>query len=368
MARARRQAGSGREDGAAVVEMAVMMFIFVPLTLFMMFTSDAAFHLLDVQEAVVSTVWDFSTRGYGTDVAVEHVGQVSVYNRLEYTDHDSSFTNLSMIDEDGTTNGDGMAHHVQPFAHACWCQNGCSSEKHWNQLSPYGDGNEAVQVQCELKKGASAGDAESYSTDLTGGANHFRDQEGQGGLVQCWGKAWLSNYLIGDKFIADFPSAEKVPLFNKKRRTGNVHGSGRDATGDILLKARAGLLVDTWAIADGSGISVGRTGGNKAFYNRVREMYSFTPWFAPAVAGVAAYSLNAADKNLATILFGPSGWEQTVGAAPSPTGLFAAVRHGQALGDYKVGRHFTTPLYGDSATAFDNRGGYYLGAKDEEKR
>ncbi|HEY0093945.1 MAG TPA: hypothetical protein VGB96_06455, partial [Archangium sp.] len=50
--------------GAAAVEMALSMLVFVPIFLYALFLDDLLRYSLDAQEAALSTVWDFTVQDY----------------------------------------------------------------------------------------------------------------------------------------------------------------------------------------------------------------------------------------------------------------------------------------------------------------
>lgn len=373
-----------QEEGAAVTETAVMMFIMIPLTLFVMFTSDAVYHLLEVQEAVIATVWDFSVADYGSSKEPGKAagtwsgieGTTSGMNRLQYADHDGSFTNEQRITASMKFSEDGhMLHHNQAFGHVCWC-NGPSD---CGGTSAYNDNNRSQQIRCRISRG---GSADSFSLDFLGGTSRFRDNWQAGGTVECWAKGWLYNYLIGEKFIADFPAAEKIPLFNKKRRTADsIHqNQNQTATADILLRYRAALLVDSWAITTGAKTDLADT--DSAFYQRSNTVFTNIMWYGPAIAGVMGYAGQARSKQCGNVVAAPTnipGMSGIVGpkipqflpeliAFPNPLGLWMVTKYGSSVGAYKNDKFHTTPLYDDFGRAFNNRGMYYLGSRRSQTR
>jgi len=74
------------ERGGAMVELAVLMLIFVPLILLPMYFQDALRYKLDNQEAVYSTAWDFAYGNYQDDKASSIAGSIESANRDIYAD------------------------------------------------------------------------------------------------------------------------------------------------------------------------------------------------------------------------------------------------------------------------------------------
>lgn len=389
-----------RQRGGATVEMAVLMVVFVPLVLYAMFLSDAMFHQLEVQETVVGTLWDLSTRGFGRgkkpltnnaydlgtadvhDEGQRHLDQVGGYNRIQFADHTSAFTNEgALVNGPAFGSAAHMKHHHQPYAHVCWCNDaGCTT----GNATAYDEVDTSTQVYCKFHRGTSA---ESYSLDLTQGAARYRDNASEGGVVECWAKGWLYNYVISENFLSGMSNFGKAgPLFNRKRRTASsIHANQNDPSADFLLRDRAGLLVDSWALTDpaddGSGnIERGGTGPNASFYNRARMMFTNPWWYGAMAAAVENYAAQALGKKLALVIAIPgvgvmSPSQYNLGLIPNILGLWTVVKHPNwsesalfPYSAYQQDDYYTTPLYDDDEGAFDARGKYYLAATSAELR
>jgi hypothetical protein len=415
-----RKNSLGNQRGAAATEMALMMIILVPLLLFVAYTSDAVFHQLDVQEAVIGTTWDFSTARFGfrceggsggnanackkarlSDDG-ESVGKniagpnmanspdsIAGYNRQEYADHDSSYSNHPRVNQGSWMDEE---HHTQAFGQVSWCDgNECKNH------SAYSNMTSGQQIFCKINRGVSG---EKFSLDVLQGSNQLQSTS-EGGVVECWAKGWLMNYVVGDKFLGDFPGVEKVKLFNKKRHTGNVHAEhstgGSGASADVLLRYRAGLMVDSWAALDhwekdGLGgnsnkhrdTELGKE--NTLFFKRTEDVFQNSLWYLIAVGGVANYAGQAASKKLAAITFAPymgptivSGIPEFI-VPPNPVGLWMVStahknkKHTSNLKDYEFKpdldifgkKLMTTPFYDEFKSAWQARGNNYLGAKSPE--
>jgi hypothetical protein len=277
-----------RERGGAMVEFSILMLTFVPLLLYGFFLSDASYHQLEVQETVLSTTWDFTSRTMqvkdGSSERAADMGAIQSACREEYSDHTSSF------DDPKDLNGSSLEHHNQLALHACFLSSAAPG-------TPYDDNTQASQVTCEV-----------HDTDLgwiqggIGGGILPQSAYGadrnftKGGVAYCWAKAWVYNYFVPEEFLQGFSS---VNLSDKKDRgslsSTNVHGingAGGSAL-NIFLRDKASLSWDTWAINDGAetlpgsgqasdvDINFDGTGGlfggglaKNPFYKRVRAIYS----------------------------------------------------------------------------------------------
>jgi|GEM_PF-2137152 len=239
-----------RESGGAVVETALMLLIMVPLLFYVFLMSDVSMHLLEVQEAVIATTWDFSTAPYGfgkTDWAssVRGSGSVDSYNRQQYTDHESSYIDFEATATDSAGNeyndfGSENNHHNEPFAHACWLgPSGQGRESRYSQYTQQG----STQVVCEKQSDW----LEPLSLSRIAGLNTFQSIYDEGGRFNCWAKAWVLNYLVPTTFMPEFNQA---PLYDKTKfeRGSNAHSnSSASGNNNLLLKARASIFADTWA-------------------------------------------------------------------------------------------------------------------------
>jgi len=359
------------EEGGAAVEFAVLMFILVPLWLFTMFSSDAVFHMLDVQEAVLSATWDMSQLQWGGRSGSRDIGLASGMTRLQYADHDSSFTNESKVKygSAGTLTFSDGDHHSNPFGHTCWCQEkrDDGSMNCPNDLTDYTVKSASHQVDCKVRGNL------SFTVPPAGS---FGGEVGGGGVVECGAKGWLYNYLIPDKFIGDFSAAEKIPLFTrKKQKTNSPHDNSGSSSTDILLRAHAGIMVNPWAItekADGGdtkGISLGSSSGE--FYRRTKVLYNYPIWYGLPSAQAAGFMAKAGSKYLGIAPAIPWGDPEYL-SLPNILGLWMNVKYEGLNANSKAAYKdddgfFTTPILPNSneEKVFNNtdRGYYYMGKK-----
>lgn len=391
------------QRGAAATEMALLMIIIVPLLMFVSFAGDAVYHQLEVQETVITTVWDFSTTRFGsvsnasassgTSIAggsMTSADSLAGYNRTQYADHDSSYSNNTRVNQGNWMNEE---HHTNAFGQVSWCDG-----TECRNTSPYSNMTSGQQVFCRINRG---GKADKFSMDVIGGTAQL-NKYSEGGVVECWAKGWLMNYILSDTFISDFPGANKTKLFNKKLHDGNVHQEhatgGQNATADILLRYRAGMLVDSWAALDhfqsqqvSSTVKHRDTGLGQTdtlFFKRSEAVFQNPLWYWVAVGGVSAYAGKAGQKKIGLIVpmpmmgpIFPPGFPEML-SMPNPVGLWMVAkshdnnRHKDRLKDYEfkptldvLGKsHMTTPLYDDFRSAWQNRGNNYMGARTAETR
>jgi Flp pilus assembly protein TadG len=251
------------QQGQAMVEFAVLMLAFVPLMLYVVFLSDVSYNQFEVQETVISTTWDFSTRNQETSSSSDadsnrtnEASNVGKLNRLEYMDHTSSFDDGAEgdnSDDYSKLSQESANSHNQLAARSSWIgQNGNNSVD--DSSSDY-DTDDSSQVTCTINK---QDDLDWIVAGLGSGvgtvvpAYQFGQSKfSKGGLATCWAKAWIYNFLIPEKFMQDQAS---VDLTQKKLQTGNATDiKGQNGTtSNILVRDRAAISFDTWAIVNGA--------------------------------------------------------------------------------------------------------------------
>jgi hypothetical protein len=268
------------QSGAAMVEFSILMVVFIPLVYYAIFLCDVAYHQLEIQETVVSTTWDFSTRneepppppetgllgqvwdslsGQGPDQnntadqnRTNEVAQVQFLDRLEYDDHTSSFDDGAEGTNDNnytTLTTDSENHHNQLAAHACWIGANGSGTLDNTTVSAYDDDNTSTQVTCQINAQqdlAWAGTPTSEASVAFGMSGYNK-----GGLVNCWAKAWVYNFMVPENALQDHADTK---LSTKKLQTGDtasIKGAGGKAA-NILVRDQAAISFDTWALVDGA--------------------------------------------------------------------------------------------------------------------
>lgn len=233
-----------RARGAAAVEMAVSLIVLVPVFLYALFLDDLLRYSLDVQEAAVSTVWDFTVQDYTSELPTEgtrskgpkggltvvqkqarnmfcdHESGIDSFDRQTYTDKDTGEAFQSYPDCQET------GHHQALVAHVCWIN------------------DQAKQVTCEHpeKNVGDLGDPLHRS---------FQGQFTHGGLYKCSAIAVVENYLLPKKFLNN--GFSKVDLSKKFWTTTDqsVHENSEDGADDTayyIKQQQLSILADTWAV------------------------------------------------------------------------------------------------------------------------
>lgn len=231
------------ERGAAAVEMAVSLIVLVPVFLYALFLDDLLRYSMEVQEAAVSTVWDFTVQDYSTKLprgySASHPplggdSMVQKQARLMFCDHESGIDSFKLEPypgEDGKPamkypDCEGTDHHKALVAHVCWIN------------------DNAKQVTCEdPEKGAGSLGDPLHSA--------FQGQFTHGGLFKCSAIAVVENYLLPKQFLNN--GFSKVNL-SKEHWTGagkDIHDNSEKGTDDnayFIKQQQLAILTDTWAV------------------------------------------------------------------------------------------------------------------------
>lgn len=253
------------EDGAAIVEMAVMLLIFLPLIFYTFFISDAMHHFLDAQEAVISTIWDFSRAPLGVkkngSSALKNVsgafvsGSIDNYNRVQYADHTSARLAIDVRSEEWQ--------HNQPFAHMCWGTT-TAKDKQGNDVSyketNFEEGyygvkrNKPSQISCQYKGRVSfpsinvgGFDVGIENMGLKLFASKFASNGGSdGGRYICWAKGWVFNFLIPKKLFSEFTETDMISARTSSGTSSSESVQNEDE-GVMIFRARASLIAGDWS-------------------------------------------------------------------------------------------------------------------------
>ncbi len=293
--------------GAASVEMALCMIVFIPAFFYTLFLDDLLRHSLDAQEAALSTVWDFTVQDYNKDLkeGPTNVGgplggksMVQKQARLMFCDHQSGKDRYNemrdVTNEDGTS-GQTYAdchdtdHHSGLVGHACWIN------------------DDAKQVTCEAPERMVGALGVPVHTEYQGAFTH-------GGLIRCAARAVVENYLIPETFLPEFSRHEGGRLSKKKwRDTPNGQGdkgihanaqAGTDETAYFLAEQRLAILTDTWALNErrSSESPAAASPGSKSgeLHSRVANVYRnrLNVGHPMVIAASGAFFAQAAGNNL----------------------------------------------------------------------
>ena len=249
-----------RARGAASVEMALSMIVFIPIFLYALFLDDLLRYALDAQEAVVATVWDYTVQDWAEKSKgagggeYGNFGQVQGYARQMYCDHESGVDDYTMEGgkaRDCTT--EEHHQHAALTAHPCWLNPG------------------AQQVEC-TGPDANVG---RMGVPIESG---YADEFNHGGLIKCNGRIGVQNYMLNQDTFKEF--SKEVPLA-KIKQSGSVHGNAGhsdEATAYLLPWEQMSIIADPWAINEDVNIRPGQksglSGGSGAFYKGVTNVYT----------------------------------------------------------------------------------------------
>ncbi|MBJ6761225.1 hypothetical protein JGU66_10655 [Myxococcaceae bacterium JPH2] len=293
--------------GAAAVETALSMIVFIPVFMYAIFLDDLLRYSLDSQEAALSTVWDFTVQDYSKDLkkagAKAPAGGASVVQkqaRLMFCDHESGtdrpteFVTVPSSDPDGdeTVNYKDCAdtdHHKALVAHVCWVN------------------ANAKQVTCEAPEKGAGGLGVPIHKE-------FMSKFTNGGIIKCSARAIVENYLLPETLFPQFSEVDKLTKKHWQGGAAATHTNSQQGSSDnayYIKEQRLAILTDTWALTDDADIRPGDKKGE--FYNRVENIYQnkFNIGYPLVVTYSAQFFANAISDQLlspallATRLTGP---------------------------------------------------------------
>ncbi len=260
------------QRGAAAVETAISMIFIVPIFMYSLFMDDLLRYRLDLQEAVLSTPWDFTTQNFNPEAQgnkTDYLVAVQHHARLMYCDHESGIDSFN--GESDSPDCSGETHHTSMISHVCWL-----------------NGN-AKQITCgkpQIEVGASG-------NKLYGSYQETHDPNG--GLVVCSGKEIVENYLLPRVFLPEFSqytgssgqdgelSKENWGKSGQSVHTNSIDGGSTNAY--YLEEERFGVVSDSWAVNKDQEADPDKTGSAPEFHARMKTVYTsnnFSKVFEPA--------------------------------------------------------------------------------------
>ncbi|MFZ5471719.1 MAG: hypothetical protein ACOZIN_20010 [Myxococcota bacterium] len=321
-----------RVRGGATVELAISMIVLIPIFLYALFLDDLLRYRLDLQEAVVSSPWDFTTQSYQPSAPA--LWDVQHFNRLSWCDHTSAYNSF-----DESFECEDQNHHQAVGAHVCWLTQG------------------SKQVTCQLSKN------EGKFAGLIPGAIH--EEFNRGGFYQCSARVAVLNYLLPQTLFSEF---SQTVMTDRKKMSGAVHSEGSGAAaGDVYLldSQEFGLVTDTWALNTTQDRTVAEDG---LLYDRVNKAYTTNPQ-ADAPLKVFALLLSGQKELLSPALL--AWWDD-------PSKPNVSILHGSTTKappparieqEGGQGSYHATPWKDWSSdeheATWNGRGGYYMGNVDE---
>ncbi|MHB8874330.1 MAG: hypothetical protein ACYC8T_11640 [Myxococcaceae bacterium] len=209
--------------------MAISMIFIIPTFMYALFLDDLLRYSLDLQEAVLSTPWDFTALDYNKGVSADTVAD---HAKKMHCDHESGLEGYEGSGVD--CNADD--HHTSIVAHVCWL-----------------NGN-AQQVACT---GPSSG--VGASDDSLWGDYRGAHQPGSG-MYECTGREVVENYLLPKTFMAEFSSISDGTMSKENWADGrgdstgagsDIHGNAQAGTADnayFLAWEKFAIVGDPWAL------------------------------------------------------------------------------------------------------------------------
>ncbi|HEX5748583.1 MAG TPA: hypothetical protein VFZ09_20250 [Archangium sp.] len=373
-------AGSRRRRGAALTETALLMIVLIPLLLYALFLIDAAFMKLDLQETVVSGLWDFSVRNSESGSRDEDFGQIQRAVRATYSDHTSAIDDGAEVNNPGygeveriRGNHNHQKHHKIYFA---------------AQYTFRFDANVGpdTQFQCTL-----SGDS-GVTSDPTGLMSAFASSGyNVGGQVRCNATGYIYNYLIPEKLFTEFTDVKMSNLTKRQNNSDSHEFQGRG--GNIVAHETGSLIYHTWALRNGAAsgrladADIGARPNAMAdpgnvdgpFYDRVTFHYTNSPTYAAVAGASGAFTARAASQRILTAITAGASTRSVTGL-PNMAGVFLISRYrAQSPGQrqqsagfgFGGGQGFQSTPYrnvnNNYVNAASNRGVHYMGCRQEER-
>lgn len=279
------------ERGAAMVELAVLMLVLIPLLTYGFYLMDFGHHMLDLQELVISTTWDYTSRTAqanpnNTGASNQEIFSVYEANRFEYLDHTSAYDDFANLQ----SKSDEKKYHYEMGSKAAFVsgrdlpagagQNlGRGNVDIGSYATDYAS-DEGRQVTCAVDQS----DMDwLLGGDVNPAINYGKSRFNRGGTVVCWAKLFVYNYIVPEKFMQEHAAVDMTDSKLQQRST-----DVETLTSSVkpkVLRDHAAVSFDTWAINDGSDTLPGRSGNRDGdidycpsatnpFYQRVAQIYS----------------------------------------------------------------------------------------------
>lgn len=361
-----------KQRGAASVEAAISMLIIIPAFMYALFLDDLLRYAADLQEAVVSTPWDFTGQNYtqpGSRALGTYAGKdpkwkggetlVQHHSRLMYCDHESSGDTYSATadkdcDEEDHHKGKALSGHV------CWLNEG------------------AHQITCEnVQSNVGLLGASLYQGYMSKFAR-------AGGMYECHGQEVVENYLLPKSFLQEFAGEDhKMTKENWSNNGSSIHDnatSGDKDTAYYLAEQRFALVTDSWAVNETPAASseeedefdLAVAPGTKSgpLYDRVDHVYSGNLLYTPFQLATTAFLTQASKKLLSpTIIL--SRPDNPAEPSVSLTKVGTSPPEQKIEQDNKSPNYYSTPWRDWASDPYQKthakRGKYYMGCKTAQK-
>lgn len=379
-----------RERGGAMVEFALLQIALVPLLLYSIFLMDVPHLMLETQETVISSVWDYTTRNdeggnAGPSAGDAHIARhITRTNSILWADHSSAYEAGVYPDEPRYQDENwarGNPHHLH--------HTGFGAQYAFNF-----SGGPDTQLNCnQQNRDTGSFDATDFDSDLSWnvdpGLSAFAGTNyALGGVGRCVVTAYIYNYIVPQKFLQEFSRVEMTKM--KYRGQNGVAGgqTAHDHQGDVSpvnnipVRSEAAVAFNTWALRNGStdgdvdSADLVDPSEDNPFLARMGEVNdsgaALTLTWNAATAGALAFSARALSEELMAV---PPPTVNLSGL-PNPVDLYLRARFQPENPGVRVDppgmggvRYESTP-YEDVNTAYrgaaDRRGNHYLGCQSAE--
>ncbi|WNG40254.1 hypothetical protein F0U60_46020 [Archangium minus] len=372
-----RTARHSRQRGAASVEAAISMLIIIPAFMYALFLDDLLRYAGDLQEAVVSTPWDFAgqnytqpgSRGLGSHKPKsEPNGGMTLTQhqaRLMYCDHESSGDSYDG-NADYVNDCDSEDHHKGKAlsGHVCWLNDG------------------AKQVTCDpVKPQVGLLGANLYQ-------NYMNEFSKAGGLYECYGREVVENYLLPKSFLQEFAGNQGLSKENWNNNGSSIHDNAQEGDVDTayyLAEQHFAVLMDSWAVnetpdkTEGEGeekltleVAPGTKSGH--LYDRVNHVYSGNTGHKVFSPLVTTFIAQASSKLLSPkVITDVEGDTLDNPSKPnvSLTKVGTSPPEQEIEQDEDSAKYYSTPWKDWASNPYEKthgkRGKYYMGCKTAQK-
>lgn len=420
---AARRKAARRARGGAMVEFVLLNIILIPLFLYAIFLMDAAYLKLDLQETVVSGVWDFSQRNTeppgGTSGLMppndhdknneqEHLTATKAM-RMLYSDHTSAYDDGAEVSQGNGVYSD--LDHIRGNGDGSAAPSVTGHQKHHTGFGAHYsfrfENGPDTQFECGLSNDMSWNPDPNFQGFGNSGFN-------AGGQVRCEATGFIYNYIIPETFLQEFSKVKMADknLKIRKNTTGKGTHEWQDdgasvTTDNIIAYETAGISFNTWALRNGAKNRDSYGPGNyngqlndadvrvpvpmpsgsdpaaNPFFRRVQYLYAANGTAVATYAqimGAAGQLMSKASSNkimqMQNFPAGATGVNVLpnimgvhVTARYKPNGNAADVRSQTKPGLFGGSKFQSTPYSGANNTyqsMANARGSYYMGCKNAE--
>lgn len=420
---AARRTAARRARGGAMVEFVLLNIILIPLFLYAIFLMDAAYLKLDLQETVVSGVWDFSQRNteppsgtmgltpprdhdYSNSMEVQAAAKAV---RVAYSDHTSAFDDGAEVNQGNGVYDD--SNHLRGNGDGSDAPSITGHQKHHTgfgaQYSFRFENGPDTQFECALSNDTGWNPDPNFqgfgNSGYTAGAE-----------VKCEATGFIYNYIIPETFLQEFSKVKMADKQLKHRKDTTAKGSheyqddGASVTTDnIVAYETAGISFNTWALRNGAknedsydpsnysgqlddadlrvpiSMPSGTDPASNPFFRRVQYLYTMNGTAAATygqLTGAAAQLMSRANSNKIMLVQNLPPGTTGVNVLPNiigvhvtarykPNGNAANVRSQKKPGFIGNDKFQSTPYSGANNTyqsMANARGNFYMGCRNAE--